>query len=112
MRLFISLKSTTVKRSYGILTLVTPLDVGGALKGKIVSMVYLVVNIIKLSHETLYITANDHFGDRGMLYRSKIGDDVEEISHICYLGLGNATVGHSHESGGLGAVERDQGRFQ
>ena len=46
MRLFISLKSTTVKRSYGILTLVTPLDVGGALEGKIVSMVYLVVNII------------------------------------------------------------------
>ena len=75
-------------------------------------MVYLVVNIIKLSYESLYITANDHFGDRGMLYRLKIGDDVEEISHICYLGLGNATVGHSHESGGLGAVERDQGRFQ
>jgi len=88
------------------------LGMGGALRGKIVSMVYLVVNIIKLSHETLYITANDHFGDRGMLYRLKIGDDVEEISHICYLGLGNATVGHSHESGGLGAVERDQGRFQ
>ena len=88
------------------------LGMGGALRGKIVSMVYLVVNIIKLSYESLYITANDHFGDHGMLYRSKIGDDVEEISHICYLGLGNATVGHSHESGGLGAVERDQGRFQ
>ena len=89
------------------------LGMGGALRGKIVSMVYLVVNIIKLSHETLYITANDHFGDlHGMLYRSKIGDDVEEISHTCYLGLGNATVGHSHESGGLGAVGRDQGRFQ
>ena len=52
MRLFISLKSTTVKRSYGILTLVTPLDVGGALKGKIVSMVYLVVNIVEWSYET------------------------------------------------------------
>ena len=48
-------------------------------------MVYLVVNIIKLSYESLYITANDHFGDHGMLYRSKIGDDVEEISHTCYL---------------------------
>ena len=49
---FISLKSTTVKRSYGILTLVTPLGVGGALRGKIVSMVYLVANIIELSSET------------------------------------------------------------
>ena len=49
---FISLKSTTVKRSYGILTLVTPLGVGGALRRKIVNMVYLVVNIIKLSSET------------------------------------------------------------
>ena len=92
------------------------LGMGGALRGKIVSTVYLVVNIIKLSYESLYITANDHFGDHGMLYRSKIGDDVEEISHTnvgtCYLGLGNATVGHSHESGGLGAVARDQGRFQ
>ena len=35
---------------------------------------------------------NDHFGDRGVLYRSKIGDDVEEISHTCHLGFGNATV--------------------
>ena len=52
MRLFILLKSTTVKRSYGILTLVTPLGMGGALKGKIVSMVYLVVNIVELSYET------------------------------------------------------------
>ena len=92
MRPFISLKSTTVKRSYGILTLVTPLDVGGALKGKIVSMVYLVVNIIKLSHETLHTTVNDHGGDRMMLYRSRIGDDLVKISHTCHLGLGNATV--------------------
>ena len=76
------------------------------------NMVYLVVTIIKLSHETLHTTVNDHFGDRGVLYRSKIGDDVEEISHTCYLRLGNGTVGHSHESGGLGAVGRDQGRFQ
>ena len=54
MRPFISLKSTTVKRSYGILTLVTPLGVGEALEAKIVNtmMVYLVVNIIELSYET------------------------------------------------------------
>ena len=78
------------------------LGMGGALRGKIVSMVYLVVNIIKLSYESLHIIANDHFGAHGMLYRSKIGDDVEEISHTCYLRLGNGTVGHSHESGGLG----------
>ena len=102
MRLFILLKSTTVKRSYGILTLVTALDVGGALKGKIVSMVYLVVIIIELSYQTSRTTVNYHNSDRMMLYRSKIGDDVEEISHTCYLRLGNGTVGHSHESGGFG----------
>ena len=59
MKPFILLKSTTVKRSYGILTLVTPLDVGGALKGKIVSMVYLVVTIIELSSETLHTFVSD-----------------------------------------------------
>ena len=88
-------------RSYGIHTICAPL-LAASQMFKIVSMVYLVVNIIKLSYESLYITANDHFGDHGMLYRSKIGDDVEEISHTCYLRLGNGTVGHSHESGGLG----------
>ena len=70
MKPFISLKSTTVKRSYGILTLVTPLGVGGALKGKIVSMVYLVVIIIELSYETLHTTVNNHTNDHMMLYRS------------------------------------------
>ena len=48
---FISLKSTAVMRSYGILTLVTPLGVGGALKGKIMSIVYLVVNITLQHHQ-------------------------------------------------------------
>ena len=112
MRLFISLKSTTVKRSYGILTLVTPLDVGGALKGKIVSMVYLVVNIIKLSYETLHTTVNDHGRDRMMLYRSRIDDDVDEISHTCHLGLWAAAMRLAYEPGDMGAVGRDQGRFQ
>ena len=109
MKPFISLKSTTVKRIYGILTLVTPLGHGWGAQRQ--NREY---GISRGQHHQieLHITANDHFGDRGMLYRLKIGDDVEEISHICYLGLGNATVGHSHESGGLGAVERDQGRFQ
>ena len=87
MGLFISLKSTTVKRSYGILTLVTPLGVGGALKGKTVRMVYLVVNIIKLSYETLHTTVSDHGRDRMMLYRSRIGDYLVNISHTCRLGL-------------------------
>ena len=52
------------------------------------NMVYLVVTIIKLSNETLHTTVNNHFGDRGVLYRSKIGDDLDEISHTCHLGLG------------------------
>ena len=49
---FISLESTAVTRSYGILTLVTPLGMGGALKGKIVSMMYLVAIINEFSCET------------------------------------------------------------
>ena len=51
-------------------------------------MVHLVVNIIKLSNKTLHTTVNDHGGDRMMLYRSRIGDDLDEISHTCHLGLG------------------------
>ena len=112
MGLFISLKSTTVTRSYGILTLVTPLGVGEALKGKIVSMVYLVVSIIKLSSETPSIIVNDHIGDRMVLQRSGIDDDLDEISHTCLLGLGDAVVTLAYEPGVLGAVGRDQGRFQ
>ena len=88
MRLFISRKSTNVKRSYGIRTLVTPLGVRGALKGKIVSTVYLVVTIIELSSETLYTIVNDHTSDLMMLYRTRIDDDLVEISHTCVLGVG------------------------
>ena len=101
MRLFISLKSTTVKRSYGILTLVTPLGMGGALEGKIVSMVYLVVIIIELSYETSYTTVNDHTSDRVMLYRSRIDDNLDEISHTCLLGLWAAVVTLAYEPGGM-----------
>ena len=60
----------------------------GALKGKIVSMVYLVVTIIELSSETLYTIVNDHASDRMMLYRTRIDDDLVEISHTCVLGVG------------------------
>ena len=77
----ISLKPTTVKRSNGILTLLTPLGVavGEALKGKIVSMVYLVVSIIKLNSETWCTIVNDYASDRIMLYGSGIGHDFHEI---------------------------------
>ena len=76
------------------------------------SMVYLVVNIIKLSHKTLHTTVNDHGGDRMMLYRSRIGDVLDEISYTCHLGLGAAAVRLAYEPGDMGAVGRDQGRFQ
>ena len=84
----------------------------GALRGKIVNMVYLVVTIIKLSYETLYTTVNDHFGEHMMLYRSKIGNDLIKIPHTCHLGLGTAAATLAYEPGGLGAVGRDQGRFR
>ena len=75
-------------------------------------MVHLVVNIIKLSNKTLHTTVNDHGGDRMMLYRSRIGDVLDEISHTCHLGLGAAAVRLAYEPGDMGAVGRDQGRFQ
>ena len=84
---FISLKSTTVTRSFGVLTLVTPLSVGEALKGKIVSMVHLVVSIIKLSSETWYTIVNGHTDDRMVVYRSGIDEVLDEISHTCLWAL-------------------------
>ena len=98
---FISLESTAVTRSYGILTLVTPLGMGGALEGQIVSMVYLAVNIIELSSETWYTIVNDRPGDCMMLCRSIIGDDLIKISHTCHLGLGAAAVRVAYEPGGM-----------
>ena len=52
MKPFTSPESTTVQRSYGILTLITRLEHGWGAKRQIVSLVYLVVTIIKLSNET------------------------------------------------------------
>ena len=43
---------------------------------------------MKLSSETWYTIVNDRPGDCIMLYRSRIGDDLDDISHTCYLGLG------------------------
>mgnify|MGYP004403290045 CR=1 FL=1 len=52
----------------------------------------LVVIVIKMSHDTFHSSVNYHNSDRGVLYRSKIGDNVDEISHTCQFWLGNATV--------------------
>ena len=101
-----------MKRRYGILALVTPLGVGEALKGQIVSMVYFVIIIIKLSSETWCTIVNNHTDDHMMLYRSEIDDDLDKISHTCLLGLRAAVVTLAYEPGVLGAVGQDQGRFQ
>ena len=65
------------------------------------SMVYLVVTIIELSSETLYTIVNDHTSDRMMLYRTRIDDDLDQISHTCHLGLGAAVVTLAYEPGGM-----------
>ena len=102
MKPFTLLESATVKRSYGILTHVTPLGMDGALKGKIVTMVYLVVIIIELSYETSYTAVNDHNSDLMMLYRSRIGDYLVKIAHTCRLGLWAAeVVTLAYEPGGM-----------
>ena len=76
------------------------------------SMVYLVVIIIEFSYETWYTTVNNHASDRMMLYRSRIDDDLDEISHTCVLGLGAAAVPMAMNLVECGAVGRDQGRFR
>ena len=80
--------------------------------GKIVSMVYFMVNIIKSSSETWYTIVNDRPGDHMMLYRSRIDDNLDEISHTCVLGLGAAAVPMAMNLVECGAVGRDQGRFR
>ena len=75
------------------------------------SMVYLVVIIIEFSYETSYTTVNDRPGDRMMLYRSRIDDNLDEISHTCVLGLA-AAVPIAMNLVECGAVGRDQGRFR
>ena len=112
MEPFILLESATVKRIYGILTHVTPLGMDGALKGKIVTMVYLVVTIIELSDNSLYSSVNDHISEHRVLYRSKIVNNLVKIPHTCHFGFGAAAAILAYEPGGLGAVGQDQGRFQ
>ena len=58
---------------------------------QIMKMMYLVVIITKTSHDSFQSSVNYHNSDRGMLCRSKIGDNIDEISHTCHFGLGNAT---------------------
>ena len=112
MEPFISFESSTVKRIYGILTHITPLSTDWAFRGKIVTMVYLVVTIVELSDNSLYSSVNDHISEHWVLYRSKIGNNLVKIPHTCHFGLGAAAATPAYEPGGLGAVGRDQGRFQ
>ena len=89
-----------------------PLGMGGALRGKIVTMVYLVVTITELSDPSSYNSVNYHLSEHRMHYRSKIGDNLVNLPHTCHLGLGAAAAALAYEPGGLGAVGRDQGRFR
>ena len=104
MAIFISLKSTKVTRSYGILTLVTPLVVGEALTGKTVSMVCLVISITKLGSETWCTITNNYTDYHTVPCRSEIDDDLDKVSHACLLDLRTAVVTLTYEPGVLGAV--------
>ena len=76
------------------------------------TMVYLVVPITELSDYSLYSSVNDHISEHRVLCRSKIGNNLVKIPHTCHFGLGAAAATPAYEPGGLGAVGRDQGRFQ
>ena len=87
-------KSTTVVRRYGILTICPPpLPLGGAQGGKMTNIAYLLVMTIDLTSETWYELANGAPGHHTVLYRSGIHAVLAEISHMRHFGLG-AFLGH------------------
>ena len=93
MRQVSELKSTTVVHRYGILTICTPLPLGGAQGGKMMNIADLLVTTINLTSETWYELANGAPGHHTVLYRTGIHAVLAEISHMWHFGL-VASLGH------------------
>ena len=89
------LKSTTVVRRYGIITICTPLPLSGpwAVGAKMMNIAYLLVTTINLTSETWYELANGAPGHHTVLYRTGIHAVLAEISHMWHFGL-VASLGH------------------
>ena len=79
-------KSTTVVRRYGIITICPPLPLGGAQGGKLTNIAHLLVVTIDLTSETWYELANSAPGHHTVLCRSGICAVLAEISHTSHLG--------------------------
>ena len=87
MRQVSELKSTTVVRRYGLLTICTP-PLGGAQGGKMTNIADLLDMTIDLTSETWYELANGAPGHHTVLYRTGIHAVLAEISHMSHLGPG------------------------
>ena len=94
MRQVSDLKSTTVVRRYGILTICHPLPLGGAQGAKMTNIAYLLVMTIDLTSETWYKLANGAPGHHTVLYRTGIHAVLAEISHMRHFGVPGV---HGHE---------------
>ena len=81
-------KSTTVVRRYGILTILPPLQLGGAQGAKMTNIAHLLVMTVDLTSETWYELANGAPGHHTALYRSGFHAVLAEISHMSHLGPG------------------------
>ena len=105
-------KSTTVVRRYGILTILPPLPLGGAQGAKMTNIAHLLVMTVDLTSETWYELANGAPGHHTVLYRSGIHAVLAEISHMRHFGL-VASLGHmAMNLVENGVVGQDPGQFE
>ena len=112
MRQVSELKSTTVAHRYGLLTICTPLPLGGAQGGKMMNIAHLLDMTIDLTSETWYELANGAPGYHTVLYRSGIHAVLAEISHMRHFGL-VASLGHmAMNLVENGVVGQDPGQFE
>ena len=97
------MNSTTVARSYIVITICTPLTWVGVCVHEMVSMSYLLVIFVESSSVTCYRAVGNSVGGRKVLYRTRIHVDAAQISYKCRFGVVAATVNMTMYLLGVGA---------
>ena len=82
----LEVNSTTVARSYIVITICTPLTWVGVCVHEMVSMSYLLVIFVESSSVTCYRAVGNSVGGRKVLYRTRIHVDAAQISYKCCFG--------------------------
>ena len=88
MRQLSEVKSTTVVRRYGILTIFTPSNWEGPRGAKTMNTANALVMTIDLTSDTWYELVNGAPSHHPVPYRSGIHVALAEISHMSHLGPG------------------------